>query len=154
MRNNTIILKSLLLLWALTCSFFAKAQEPCEITCSAEMPICSQSAVTLSVPNNYLYTYQWSPGGNTSNSITVRPFATTTYQVVIRDQDSVVVCNPEIRVEVMPRFEMKFRQLKLTCSNHEEENGRNAQVVAAVDSTGSVYNPPFDYQWELSLGGF
>ena len=150
MRNNTIILKSLLLLWALTCSFFAKAQEPCEITCSAEMPICSQSAVTLSVPNNYLYTYQWSPGGNTSNSITVRPFATTTYQVVIRDQDSVVVCNPEIRVEVMPRFEMKFRQLKLTCSNHEEENGRNAQVVAAVDSTGSVYNPPFDYQWQLS----
>lgn len=150
MRNNTIILKSLLLLWALTCSFFAKAQEPCEITCSAEMPICSQSAVTLSVPNNYLYTYRWSPGGNTSNSITVRPSATTTYQVVIRDQDSVVVCNPEIRVEVMPRFEMKFRQLKLTCSNHEEENGRNAQVVAAVDSTGSVYNPPFDYQWQLS----
>jgi hypothetical protein len=53
-------------------------------------------------------------------------------------------------VEVMPRFEMKFRQLKLTCSNHEAENGRNAQVLAVVDSTGSVYNPPFDYQWQLS----
>jgi len=50
----------------------------------------------------------------------------------------------------MPRFEVKFRQLKLTCSNREEENGRNAQVVAMVDSLSSVYEPPFDYQWEIS----
>ena len=150
MRNNTIISKALLLLLALVCSTFAKAQDPCEITCSAEMPICSESAVTLSVPNNYLYTYLWSPGGKTTNSITVRPFETTTYQVIIRDQDSTIVCNPEITVEVMPRFEISFRQVKLTCSNHEEENGRNAQVLAAVDSLSAVYEPPFDYQWEIS----
>jgi hypothetical protein len=150
MRNNTIISKALLLLLALVCSTFAKAQDPCEITCSAEMPICSESAVTLSVPNNYLYTYLWSPGGKTTSSITVRPFETTTYQVIIRDQDSTIVCNPEITVEVMPRFEINFRQVKLTCSNHEEENGRNAQVLAAVDSLSAVYEPPFDYQWEIS----
>ena len=150
MRNNSIIRNVLMLLLALTCSVFAKAQDPCEITCSAEMPICSESAVTLSVPNNYLYTYLWSPGDKTTNSITVRPFETTTYQVVIRDQDSVVVCSPRITVEVMPRFEVSFRQLKLTCSNREEENGRNAQVVAMVDSLSVVYEPPFDYQWEIS----
>ena len=150
MRNITIISKALLLLLALTYSALAKAQEPCEITCSAEMPICSEAAVTLSVPNNYLYTYLWSPGGKTTNSITVRPFETTTYQVVVRDQDSTIVCDPQITVEVMPRFEVKFRQLKLTCSNREEENGRNAQVVAMVDSLSSVYEPPFDYQWEIS----
>ena len=129
---------------------FAKAQEPCEITCSAELPICSESTVTLSVPNNYLYTYLWTPGGKTTNSITVRPFSTTTYRVVVRDQDSTIVCEPQITVEVMPRFEMKFRQVKLTCSNREEENGRNAQVLAAVDSLGSVFEPPFTYQWEVS----
>lgn len=150
MRNNSIISKALLLLLAITCSAFLKAQDPCEITCSAEMPICSESAVTLSVPNNYQYTYLWTPSGKTTNSITVRPFETTTYQVIIRDQDSIVVCNPQITVEVMPRFEVKFRQVKLTCSNHEEENGRNAQVVAAVDSLSAVYEPPFDYQWEIS----
>ena len=150
MRNNAIIRKALLLLLAITCSAFAKAQDPCEITCSAEMPICSESAVTLSVPNNYQYTYLWTPSGKTTNSITVRPFETTTYQVIIRDQDSIVVCNPQITVEVMPRFEVKFRQVKLTCSNREEENGRNAQVVAAVDSLSAVYEPPFDYQWEIS----
>ena len=138
------------MLVALVVTAFAKAQEPCEITCSAEMPICSESAVTLSVPNNYQYTYLWTPGGKTSNSITVRPFETTTYSVVIRDQDSIEVCSPAFTVEVMPRFEVKFRQVKLTCSNHEEENGRNAQVLAAVDSLGSVYEPPFNYQWEVS----
>lgn len=150
MRNNSIIRKALLLLLAITCSAFLKAQDPCEITCSAEMPICSESAVTLSVPNNYQYTYLWTPSGKTTNSITVRPFETTTYQVIIRDQDSIVVCNPQITVEVMPRFDVKFRQVKLTCSNHEEENGRNAQVVAAVDSLSAVYEPPFNYQWEIS----
>lgn len=150
MRSNTVIRKAWLLLVALVVTAFAKAQEPCEITCSAEMPICSESSVTLSVPNNYQYTYLWTPGGKTSNSITVRPFETTTYSVVIRDQDSIEVCSPAFTVEVMPRFEVKFRQVKLTCSNHEEENGRNAQVLAAVDSLGSVYEPPFNYQWEVS----
>ena len=151
MRNNTIISKALLLLLALTCSVFAKAQDPCEITCSAEMPVCSESAVTLSVPNNYLYSFSWSPGGQTTNSITVHPVATTTYSVVITETETgAQVCRAQYTVEVMPRFEVKFRQVKLTCSNREEENGRNAQVVAIVDSTSGVYEPPFNYQWELS----
>lgn len=135
---------------ALVVTAFAKAQEPCEITCSAEMPICSESTVTLSVPNNFQYTYLWTPGGKTTNSITVHPFETTTYRVVVRDQDSIEICSPDFTVEVMPRFEVSFRQVKLTCSNHEEENGRNAQVLAAVDSLGSVFEPPFTYQWEVS----
>ena len=152
MRNNTIIFKALLLLLALTCSVFAKAQEePCEITCNVEMPICSESPVTLSVPANYQYSYLWSPGGKTTNSITVRPFSTTTYYVEIRETETdSLICRPEFKVQVMPRFEIKFRQLKLTCSNHEMENGRDAQAIAAVDSLGSVYEPPFNYQWEVS----
>ncbi len=151
MRNNTIISKALLLLVALTCSLFAKAQDPCEITCNVEMPVCSESAVTLSVPNNYQYSFNWSPGGQTTNRITVHPVRTTTYRVQVRDTETdTLVCENDFRVEVLPRFEMKFRQLKLTCSNHEEENGRTAQVVAAVDSLGTIYNPPYTYQWQVS----
>ena len=151
MRNNTIISKALLLLVALTCSLFAKAQDPCEITCNVEMPVCSESAVTLSVPNNYQYSFSWSPGGQTTNRITVHPIRTTTYRVQVRDTEAdTLICENEFRVEVLPRFEMKFRQLKLTCSNHEEENGRTAQVVVAVDSLGTVYNPPYTYQWQVS----
>lgn len=151
MRHTILISRALLLFMACVCSFFAKAQDPCEITCNVDMPVCSQSAVTLSVPNNYLYSYSWSPGGQTTNSITVRPFSTTTYRVEIREAESGnEVCQSEFTVEVMPRFEVNFRQLKLTCSNREEENGRNAQVVAMVDSLAMVYNPPFVYQWEVS----
>ena len=151
MRHTTLISRALLLLMACVCSIFAKAQDPCEITCNVDMPVCSQSAVTLSVPNNYLYSYSWTPGGQTTSSITVRPFSTTTYRVEIREAESGnEVCQSEFTVEVMPRFEVDFRQLKLTCSNREEENGRNAQVVAMVDSLAMVYNPPFVYQWEVS----
>ena len=149
MRNNSIISKALSLVLALTCSLFVWAQDPCEITCSAEMPICSESSVTLSVPANYLYHYQWS-NGKTTNSITVKPFSTTTYNVIIYDQDSVELCHPSITVEVKPRFDVNFRQVKLTCSNAQEENGRNAQVLAMVDSLSSVYAPPFVYQWDVS----
>ncbi len=124
-------------------------QEPCEISCNVELPVCSESAVTLSVPNNYLYSYRWS-NGKTTNSITVKPFATTTYDVRIFDQDTVELCHPSFTVEVKPRFNVKFRQVKLTCSNAEEENGRNAQVIAMADSLSGFYQPPFTYQWEVS----
>ena len=91
MRNNSIISKVLLLFAVLAWSVFAKAQEPqepCEITCNAEMPVCSESEVTLSVPNNYLYSFLWSPSGQTTNSITVRPYVTTTYSVEIRETET------------------------------------------------------------------
>ena len=152
MRNNAIISKALLVIAALSCSFFGKAQDPqdpCEITCSVEMPVCSETAVTLSVPANYLYTYRWS-NGKTTNSITVKPFRTTTYDVRIFDEDTIELCHPSITVQVLPRFEAKFRQVKLTCSNAEEENGRTAQAVVTVDSLTGVYNPPYDYQWQMS----
>ena len=151
MRNNPIITKTLLLLLTLLCVFFAKAQEPCEITCNVEMPVCSGSAVTLGVPDNYLYNFIWSTG-QTTNSITVYPMETTDYTVIVKEASSgAVVCqSAPFTVEVMPRFEVKFRQVKLTCSNRDEENGRNAQVIAAVDSLSAVYAPPFVYQWDVS----
>ena len=152
MRNNPIITKALLLLLVMLCPFFAQSQEPCEITCNVEMPVCSESAVTLSVPANYLYTYSWSPDGQTTNSITVRPYETTHYSVTIRDLNTdTIVCQSEsFIVEVMPRFTIDFHQEKLTCSNRNEENGRNAQVIAWVDPTSDVYANPFLYQWEVS----
>ena len=153
MRNYSIISKALLLFLAVTWSVIAMAQEPCEITCNADMPVCSESDVTLSVPNNFLYSFLWSPGGQTTNSITVHPYETTTYSVEIRETESnVLVCQNEITVEVKPRFEIDFRQVKLTCSNSDEENGRTAQVVATVDSTSQVYAPPFEYVWYNSRG--
>ena len=127
------------------------AQEPCEISCNVEMPVCSGTAVTLSVPDNYLYNFEWSNGQHT-NRIVVRPMVTTQYSVTVKEASTdEVVCQSEpFTVQVMPRFEVNFRQVKLTCSNRQEENGRNAQAIASVDSTSAAFNPPFTYQWEVS----
>lgn len=135
----------------MVCSVFAMAQEPCQISSNVEMPVCSGTAVTLSVPDNYLYNFAWSTG-QSSNRIVVRPLVTTQYSVTVMEASTgEVVCQSEpFTVQVMPRFEVNFRQVKLTCSNRQEENGRNAQVIASVDSTSAAFNPPFTYQWEVS----
>ena len=167
MRNNSIIFKILLLVSALACTLFAKAQDQCEITCNTEMPICSGTEIVLSVPDNYLCSFQWqlngSPlSGQTSHNLRVRPkrpagdngsnMLEMRYSVTIRDLNTdTLVCQTEpFVVEVRPVFKVSFRQIKLTCSNREEENGRNAQVIAMVDSTSAAYEPPFVYQWDVS----
>lgn len=152
MKDITTIFRALLLAVSLLMAGWIMAQEPCEITCNTEMPVCSGSAVTLSVPSNYLYTYQWSPGGQTTNSITVRPEDNTSYSVVIKDlnTDTLVCQSDPFEVKVMPQFSIDFQQMKLTCSNRNEQNGRNAQVVAWVDPHSESYAKPFAYQWDVS----
>ena len=152
MKDKSIIFRALFLAVALIIAFVAQAQDPCEITSNVEMPVCSGSAVTLSVPANYQYSYYWTPDGQSTNSITVRPVQTTTYRVTVTDQNTgAVICESDpFRVEVKPRFSIDFRQVKLTCSNHEEQNGRNAQVLAWVDPSSEVYASPFVYQWDVS----
>ena len=113
------------------------------------MPVCSESKVTLSAPTGDQYSYEWSTG-QTTESIIVTPFTTTTYSVKVFDQYANEICNPSLTVEVRPRFNVSFRQLKLTCSNHEEENGRDAQVLAGVNANSPSYAPPFVYQWSVS----
>lgn len=149
MRRNNIILGFLLVAMSLS-AIGLKAQDPCEITCSATLPVCSQTAVTLSVPNDYTHTYLWSPGGQTTNSITVYPMVTTTYSVVVSNEQGELCASDPFTVTVMPRFSVDYRQIALTCSNKEEENGRTAQVVAFVDSASVVYEPPFTYEWQVS----
>ncbi len=167
MKHNPIIFKALLLVSALTCAVFLKAQEPCEITCNTEMPICSGTEIVLSVPDNYLCSYQWMLNGSpipeqTNHNLRVRPTRPANdnrsnileirYSVTIRDLDTdTLVCQSEpFVVEVLPIFHVSFRQLQLTCSNRDEENGRTAQVIAWVDSTSAVYDKPFLYQWSVS----
>ena len=147
MRRNIIITGLLMALLSLA-TLSLKAQDPCEITCNTDLPVCSDAPVVLSVPALNGYSYLWTPGDKTTNIITVRPHETTTYQVTVRDQDSTVVCTPSIEVTVKPRFTIDFRQIALTCSNSEEENGRTAQVVATVDSASAVFAPPFTYVWK------
>ncbi len=135
-----------LLTAALLTASHLQAQSPCEISCNATLPVCSESAVVLSVPNDYQRTYLWSTG-ETKNSITVRPYATTNYSVKVMDLSGNEICHSEpFTVEVKPRFNIDFNQIQLTCSNNTAENGQTAQVLA--QASGSI--EPYTYAWQIS----
>lgn len=124
------------------------AQEPCEISCDQSMPVCSETVVKLSVPKNNLYTYSWTPGNYTTHSITVKPRTTTTYHVYVTDTAGVAICDNSFTVEVLPRFQTKMRQMRLTCSNKDSDNGRTALVKVDVsDGVG-----PYEYVWWEKYG--
>ena len=142
------ICQYLLLLSALAFAVPASAQDPCEIQCDATLPVCSETPVTLSVPNDYLHTYLWTPGNLTTNSITVRPFETTQYSVKVMDTTGTELCHGSFTVEVLPRFDTRMSQLRLTCNNNDEDNGRTAQI-RAVATNGEE---PYTYYWEEQYG--
>ena len=146
MKVKDIIIRFSLLLTAIVFSAVVKAQDPCTITCNADMPICSETPITLSVVQDSIYSYQWMPGGETTYQINVSPFETTTYSVTIRNKNTEeLICQSEpFTVEVKPRFQIHFQQILLTCSNAEEDNGRTAQVLSYAD--GSV--APYTYEWQ------
>ncbi len=147
MKNRFNILAVCIMIVASFSFLDLQAQDPCSITCSAQMPICSESPVTLSVEHSPQYSYFWTPDGQITSSITVHPRETTEYQVEIHDRetDELICLSEPFTVEVKPRFNIHFRQLQLTCSNNNEENGNTAQMLAwANGSTG-----PYEYKWNI-----
>ena len=126
----------------------AQAQSPCEISCDSEMPICSGSKITLSVPENEFYRFLWTPGNDTTNSIMVRPTVTTTYHVYVTDTLGIAVCDNSITVGVFPQVTTSMRQMKLTCNNSENDNGRTAQIKVDVEEGYG----PYSYYWEEGFG--
>lgn len=151
MKHRIPIFKVILLLSLLFCPFLihAQDQDTCLISCDSEMPVCSETPVKLSVPNDYLRRYLWMPGGATTSSIIVSPATTTTYTVTVSDTTGTELCNASYTIEVMPRFEIDIDQLKLTCNNSEEDNGKTAQIKATVSGVGA----PYSYYWEEKAGG-
>ena len=125
----------------------------CEISCDAEMPVCSETPVTLSVPNNYLYRYNWTPGNFTTHSITVEPTVTTPYQVIVSDTSGVEICRNTFTVEVRPTFDIILKQPTpscLTCNNNEADNGKTACLTAEVSGFGAPFS---DFRWYQKKGG-
>lgn len=122
----------------------------CEITCDTEMPVCSETPVTLSVPNNYLYRYSWTPGSFTTNSITVEPTETTTYHVYVTDTAGFAICDNTFTVEVRPTFNINLTQIKLTCNDNNADNGKTARIKAEVSGYGAPFS---NYKWYERKGG-
>lgn len=146
--HKILLSVSLVVLMAFPEVLRAQEPEPCEITCSETMPVCSNTSVVLSVPQNPLYTYSWMPGNFTTNRITVNPSVTTTYRVYVTDTLGVAVCDNSFTVEVLPTFQTSMFQMRLTCPNSDNDNGRTAQVKVDVEEGYG----PYSYYWEEGFG--
>lgn len=147
-RIVSTILFSLLMVVLLVLPKGALAQ--CEITCDTEMPVCSETSVTLSVPFNSLYRYQWTPGDFTTNSITVAPRATTRYYVSVTDTAGFAICENNFTIVVLPTFDIRLTQIRLTCNDNDADNGKTAQVSAEVSGYGAPFS---NYKWYEWKGG-
>ena len=132
--------------WAIP--HLVQAQEPCQIECDASMPVCNGTTVVLSVPNNPYYLYNWIPGDYNTSTIRVRPTTTTTYHLYVTDTVGEPICDNSFTVEVWPPIRTSMRQLQLTCSNNESDNGRTAQIK--VNASEGL--PPYTYSWEYDNG--
>lgn len=140
---------SLILLSLINVSGVVHAQQPCQITCDKEMPVCSQESVTLSVPDSSLYRFLWTPGNFTTHSITVKPMYTTTFHVYVTDTLGMSICDNSFTVDVLPHFHTTMQQLKLTCTDNEDDNGNTAQIRVNASGEGLSF---VSYDWEVKRG--
>lgn len=121
------------------------AQE-CEISSDVPMPVCKGNWIKLSVPESADYTYLWSPGGETTADILIKPQESKQYQVTVTNRITLEQCvSIPFLVELRPTFNTEIEQLQLTCSNGDNENGNNAMLQASASGDGS----PFIYRWDV-----
>ncbi len=119
----------------------------CEITSSADLPVCSGQFVTLSVAENENYIYEWEPDGQTTSSILVRVLETTTFRVTVTDTTTGESClSPYFELEVRPRFDIDFEQMQLTCTNGDQDNGNTAVLQATASGEADNYI----YFWQVN----
>jgi len=110
---------------------------------------CPESgpSVNLSVPKMNNRIYSWMENHvqySNADNITVHPQETSSYTVTVIDTLIHDTCSASVRVEVYEKFTTQFKQLMLTCSNSESENGNDAQLMV-IASGGE--GGPFTYHW-------
>lgn len=144
------ILKHLFWLFAgIFVSFQAFGQSSCTISINRSMPVCYDSYFTLSVPQADGMQYLWSPGGQTTSSITVKITQPTTYTVTVTDPQTGSTCTSQpFTVTVHNKINISFQQLQLTCSNADNDNGNTAQVQAFA--SGDFSSGQYQYLWNVS----
>jgi gliding motility-associated-like protein len=125
------------------------AQLPCTISIDHTLPVCYNSSVTLSVKQVDGLEYNWSPGGQTTSSITVKVTQPASYTVTVTDPQTNSSCTSQpFLVTVRKKINIAFQQLQLTCSNADNDNGNTAQVQAFA--SGEFASGQYQYLWSVS----
>lgn len=125
------------------------AQLPCTISIDHSLPVCYDGFFTLSVKQVDGLQYKWSPGGQTTSSITVKIKQPTTYTVSVKDPQTGDSCtSAPYTVTVHKKINISFQQLQLTCSDANNDNGNTAQVQAFA--SGEFTSGQYTYLWDVS----
>ncbi|MEP6647800.1 MAG: gliding motility-associated C-terminal domain-containing protein [Saprospiraceae bacterium] len=114
---------------------------------TADQSICLNDAVTVSVINNLPgqnLSYSWLPGGEHEQSITVHPSVTTTYTVIVTNND--LGCTDTLVSHVVVNL---FDPVNVSVSS----SAPNDSIVLSEDVQLFVnQNPNFGYIWTSSGG--
>lgn len=141
-------------------SFTANGQINCDISVNDEIAgdeitTCFNEQLKLSVDFNPEYNYVWTCNGivcDTTNSHIITITVTennTIYAVNVSNPTTSESCSDALTIHMHPKFEIKFDQIKLTCSDNSAENGKTAKVRAYVE--GDTVKPyKYIYEWHTN----
>ncbi len=125
------------------------AQLPCTISINRAQPVCYGEEFVLSVPQQNGLKYLWNPTGDTTASIRVKITKPTDFQVTVTDPSSGNSCTSSLfHVNVSAKINVAFRQLQLTCTDADQDNGNTAQVKATA--SGGFSANEYHYFWNVS----
>ncbi len=145
-NKNIVIIISVLVLIISSAKVFS--QVSCDISIDTPQPVCYDNYFELSVLEQTGFTYYWTPTGDTTSDIVVKITQPTDFTVRVIDTINHDTCiSAPYHVDVKPEINVTFKQLQLTCSDGDEDNGNTAQVKATA---GSEYPADqYHYFWDV-----
>lgn len=125
------------------------AQLPCTISIDRTQPVCYDTYFNLKVNRVPGLKYLWSPTGDTTASINVKITHPTDFSVTVTNPQTGKSCtSPPFHVDVYQKINLTFKQLQLTCTDGDIDNGNTAQVKAIA--SGKFPANAYHYFWNVS----
>ncbi len=93
--------------------------------------VCPTKSTVLSAPSG-LFTYSWTPGGQTTQSVTVSPTVTTTYSCELTSYTN---CKTYLSYSVS-----LYPQVIASATSQTVCNGTAASITSAVNNAGGAYS--------------
>lgn len=153
------VYKTVLLTLAILFSF-NEINAQCEILLEdgVTMPVCYQDMVNLRVELPNTYRFVWMHNLDTIadgqfNNVNVEVTENNSlYKLDVYNLNGSPYCTgSEKNITMRPKFNIDFEQLKLTCSNKNQPNGRKGEVKATA-SGGDAST--FEYQWNSPINPY
>ncbi len=130
-----------------------KAQCEIHLDDGVTMPVCYKDLIFMSVDLDINNSYYWvyngdtiSEGPNVLAEITENNAVYSVY--VFNTATGNMICNNSITITMRPKFDIDFEQLKLTCSDKNDDNGKTAWAKATA--SGGGYSA-FTYHWNYPI---